>query len=157
VWKAEFQERGALHYHLLQSEFVPWYVLRWKWNSVMKKAGYLKQWALEHKNFNPPSIDIHSVWKVGNVAAYIAKYMSKEGPGPVQKKGNGKIWDASTDVKVKRFSYPLDYQTESNIFKYVKQNPCSKVECDRCTIINNSKPVALLSAGFKNKYQLWKN
>jgi hypothetical protein len=77
VWKAELQERGQIHYHLLTNQFIPWQVIKWKWNSLQKQAGLLDDWARQHKNFNPNSTDIHTVEKEEGVLEYISKEIGK--------------------------------------------------------------------------------
>ena len=77
VWKAELQERGQLHYHIAGNVFIPWQVIRWKWNQVQKKAGLLDSFAAKYGHFKPNSTDIHAVEKVEDVYQYISKEISK--------------------------------------------------------------------------------
>jgi hypothetical protein len=77
VWKAELQQRGQLHYHVMCNEFIPWQVLRWKWNSLQKQAGLLNSYARQHGNFNPNSTDIHKVEKEDDILSYISKEIGK--------------------------------------------------------------------------------
>lgn len=79
VWKAELQQRGQIHYHILSNCFIPWQVIRWKWNKVQREAGLLDDWAREHHNFNPNSTDIHVMEKLDNVMDYISKEIGKDG------------------------------------------------------------------------------
>lgn len=78
VWKAELQERGQLHYHVCGNQFIPWQVVRWKWNSLQKKAGLLNDYARQNGNFNPNSVDIHSVEKQEDILGYVSKEISKD-------------------------------------------------------------------------------
>lgn len=77
VWKAELQERGQIHYHICGNQFVPWQVIRWKWNSLQKQAGLLNDYAREHKNFNPPSTEIKTVEKEEDILGYVSKEIAK--------------------------------------------------------------------------------
>lgn len=77
VWKAELQERGQIHYHICGNEFIPWQVIRWKWNSLQKQAGLLNDYAREHKHFNPNSVDIHSVENEEDLLGYVSKEICK--------------------------------------------------------------------------------
>lgn len=77
IWKAELQERGQLHYHITSNTFIPWQVIRWKWNKSQKEAGLLNEYAKKHKNFNPNSVDVHTVEKENDILAYVSKEISK--------------------------------------------------------------------------------
>lgn len=77
VWKAELQERGQLHYHVATNQFIPWQVIRWKWNSLMKQEGLLNDYAREHGNFNPNSVDVHAVESEEDILGYISKEIAK--------------------------------------------------------------------------------
>lgn len=41
VWRAEKQENGNIHYHLLINEFIEWSELRKRWNRICNKLGYV--------------------------------------------------------------------------------------------------------------------
>lgn len=77
VWKAEFQERGQLHYHLVFPNFIHYLEIRNKWNALQREAGLLDEYAMEHGHFNPNSTDIHETRDVKNMRAYIMKELGK--------------------------------------------------------------------------------
>jgi hypothetical protein len=77
VWKAEHQANGNLHFHILSDRFIPWKELREVWNRIINKLGYVDNFEAIHKKKNPNSTDIHSLWKIKNVAAYVTKYFVK--------------------------------------------------------------------------------
>lgn len=107
VWKAELQKRGTLHYHIAINVFLHYQIIQDKWNYYQKKAGYLDDFAMRHKHFRPNSVDIHAVQKVGNVEAYITKYLIKGGGGKIK----GKIWDCSKELKAaKYYTTELSYK-----------------------------------------------
>lgn len=74
IWKAELQENGNIHYHILADKYIPHQELRELWNSAQNRLGYVDMFK-QHKN--PNSTDIHSLRRVKNVMAYVGKYMSK--------------------------------------------------------------------------------
>lgn len=93
VYRAETQENGNLHYHLVTNSFIHHRDLRNMWNYYCYKAGYQ-----DHDNAN--STDVHSLKKVSNPAAYIAKYITKPEGG--RRKVEIKKWGCSkaiSDVK----------------------------------------------------------
>jgi hypothetical protein len=51
VWRAEKQENGNIHYHLLINEFIEWQELRKRWNRICNKLGYVDSYQAEMKEF----------------------------------------------------------------------------------------------------------
>ncbi len=45
IWKAEKQENGRLHFHLLTDTFLPVLEVREKWNRIIAKLGYVQLYA----------------------------------------------------------------------------------------------------------------
>lgn len=41
IWRAEKQENGNIHYHLLINEFIEYQELRKRWNRIINKLGYV--------------------------------------------------------------------------------------------------------------------
>jgi hypothetical protein len=74
VWKAELQENGNIHYHILTDKYIPHEELRAHWNNAQNRLSYVDMF--EHDN--PNSTDIHSLRRVRNVMAYVGKYMAKK-------------------------------------------------------------------------------
>lgn len=99
VWKLEFQKNGKLHVHLTTDSFINHSELRFYWNALLKKNGYLDKFMKDHKHDNPNSTDVHSVWKVKNLGAYIAKYLAKneDSEGVI----NGRIWGCNYELSAK--------------------------------------------------------
>lgn len=100
VWKVEFQNNGKLHLHITTDTFVSHHVLRFYWNSLLKKNGYLVDFIKKHKHDNPNSTDVHAVWKVKNLGAYIAKYMAKNEDS--KEIVNGRIWGCNYELSDKQ-------------------------------------------------------
>jgi hypothetical protein len=51
VWRAEKQENGNIHYHLLINEFIEWSELRKRWNRICNKLGYVDSYQASQKEF----------------------------------------------------------------------------------------------------------
>lgn len=110
IWKAEKQENGNIHFHILINRYIHWKEIRENWNQILAKLGYISAYQKNMKNYfregfrlsenpkdkrsreqqkkayetgkkenwtNPNSTDIHALYKVKNVPAYIAKYIAK--------------------------------------------------------------------------------
>lgn len=78
VWKSEYQTNGNIHFHILTDKFIPWNELQNRWNRIQNKLGYIDRMTFEPKHKQPNSTDIHSLYKINNIAAYCTKYMSKD-------------------------------------------------------------------------------
>lgn len=77
VWRAEAQQNGSIHFHILCDRYIPWHQLRQVWNRIQNKLGYVDRFAAEHGHYDPNSTDIHSVKNIKNLARYVAKYCTK--------------------------------------------------------------------------------
>lgn len=87
-WRAEAQDRGAIHYHLLLDRHVPARLLQMYWNMSTNALGYLDRYVVETGSFMPPSTDVIGVREVIRDAAtgkerrvdpvgYLLKYVLK--------------------------------------------------------------------------------
>jgi len=81
LWRAETQSNGNIHFHILINRFVHWKTVRKIWNGIQKKHGYLDLFFSKKGNYDANSTDIHSIRKIRNLSAYIAKYMKKGSEG----------------------------------------------------------------------------
>lgn len=99
VWKIEFQNNGKLHVHITTDSFISHHVIRSCWNRLLKNNNYLVEFEKKFKHDNPNSIDVHAVWKVKNLGAYLAKYMSKNEQNT--EVINGRIWGCSHELSDK--------------------------------------------------------
>jgi hypothetical protein len=139
LWRAEKQQNGNIHFHLIVDKFIPWSELRDRWNRIVNKLGYVDRYREEMKRWHmggfrvrselldqwsyksqikayktgclndwnsPNSTDIHSIRKVGNVKAYVSKYMTKEAgvdgrTGEIVKdniKQSGRVWGCNREL-----------------------------------------------------------
>lgn len=107
LWKAELQDNGNIHFHILFDKFLPWQDVRHVWNRAVNRLGYVDWFATEHNSLDPNSTDIHSLRKTRNVRAYIAKYVSKEVGG---RQICGHAWGRSDSLsKLKPIVIHSDY------------------------------------------------
>lgn len=77
VWRAEVQSNGNLHFHITSNKFVHWQSIRYKWNSIMDKHGYLREYIQNGGDDNPNSTDVSGVKDAEALAGYMVKYMGK--------------------------------------------------------------------------------
>jgi hypothetical protein len=162
MWKAEFQKRGQLHYHLTTNEFQPWTLLRNEWNNLQRKHGYLNEYARKHRHYDANSTDVHAVYKVNDLAAYLSKYMSKpmlevepEFYGKPPKIEKGKIWDCSVDLKQKQFSFIPTGVQQIVLSRLVKEKKIKHIVLDNCEIFKLKDPTKLLTSNQLLDYNKW--
>lgn len=99
VWRAERQENGNLHFHLITDQYIFFKDLRDTWNKSLSQFHFIDEFQRQHRHRHPNSTDVHAVRKIRDLGAYIAKYMSK-GEGTAQPI-TGKVWDCSKNLKTK--------------------------------------------------------
>lgn len=66
IWKAEKQQNGNVHFHILIDQFIEWKTLRWEWNSVLDNLGYITEYRNRMKAFHKdgfqPRVDLVKQW-----------------------------------------------------------------------------------------------
>lgn len=150
VWKAELQKRGQVHYHLMSDVFIDAKTIRWYWNKLQRKAGYLDSFAKIYHHYKPPSTHVRSAIDLGEINAYVAKEMCKGVQN--QKSVQGKVWDCSTNLKINRYSDFLTNEMEALIDDAIQHGFAEVVETEHCTIIKTDSPKLLLSKSEQVRY-----
>lgn len=80
-WRAEAQSNGNIHFHICTDCFIPYLMLRVKWNSLLEKLGYIDIFQKKHNHRFPPTEQVKSVKSVKKIAAYLSKYCGKNAKG----------------------------------------------------------------------------
>ena len=101
VWRAEYQENGNIHFHLMTDCFIHYKSIRHNWNECCARYGLIDKFEKIHGHRNPNSTDVHAVRKPWELARYIAKYMTKmkEDEKPMK----GRCWSASRNIMTAKF------------------------------------------------------
>lgn len=165
IWKAELQERGQLHYHITSNTFMHFAEVNRVWNGIQFRRGWLDEYRSEHGHTNAPSTDIKAVYKSKNIGAELTKYLAKTGKKDVSDYGfactifephiNGKVWDCSNDLKVKRYSDELDTFTRTRIEMGIQSGDIQHIRLPRCSVFKTERPVACLSVKTLKEYRKW--
>ena len=183
IWKAELQSNREdvkqLHYHITSDCFVPWYDLWLKWGQLNEAAGYLNDWfsrqprvkidqnGNEVINYPVAGTDVHSVYKIRDMAKYMRKCVCKnvrrkdgsiisEFKKEIQNAASvgGKVWDCSLNLKREKYFTIECKDLYNNSFgrneRYMwimntidteaKNEGNKKVVTDNCTIYEFQKP-----------------
>lgn len=95
VWKAEFQENGNIHFHIIFDKYIHHLDVRALWNSCISKLGYIDAFAKKHGHNDPNSTDIHAVRDISKGFSYLLKYMTKSQCCRLE---GGKVWGCSDNL-----------------------------------------------------------
>lgn len=155
VWKFEQQKNGQGHYHIATPTYIPWELVRWKWNKLLKASGQLDGFAKRYGHFNAPSTEIKSMVDVDACLQYCQKEISKSVQNQTATKG--KIWDASTDLKIKRYADFLDTDTLSLIDDGIQHGFAELVELERCSVVKMDNPKMAMSLKLRTDYESYIN
>ncbi len=159
VWKAEFQQRGQIHYHITTPSFIHWQSIRDKWNNLQQKAGYTNDYYSKHGHYDPNSTDIHEVYKVKNLSGYMKKEfckniqndtytatdielqaMSENDLRLYTTRMNFKKWDCSANLKAyKYFTVEATQDVHKAIIDMADRDLLTMDDTDFCSIIKIKK------------------
>lgn len=166
LWKCELQERGQIHYHITTNSFLHLNHIRRVWNGIQFRRGWLEDYRKEHGHTDANSTDVHAVYKVKDIQAYLSKYLMKTGAKDMSEMGfpctvfmpriDGKVWDCSNDLKIKRFSDEMDSGTEMLIRDGLSTGDIRQLSFPRCEVFCTNQPTKFLSIQSFNQYLNWK-
>lgn len=132
IWKAESQKNKNIHFHVLADNYIPWKLIRSKWNNIQNKLGYIDRFEKLHGHREPNSTDIHQLKNVQNPAAYISKYICKN---QEYRKIEGRVWSCTNCLgNIKKFEYLPDWRTWEIIRILSNKAGIFKKKKDYCTM-----------------------
>jgi hypothetical protein len=94
-WRAERQENGNIHYHILLDTWIDREKVQQLWNETLEKLNYISEFQKKHHHRNPPTTWIKALPRNSSAVNYFAKYALKQDE---QKKINGRVWLASKGI-----------------------------------------------------------
>lgn len=77
-WRAEPQENGNIHFHLVLDKFINKEDLQNIWNYYQNKLGYIDRYFEKTNKVNPPSTQIQVFAGNAKAIEYLLKYLTKE-------------------------------------------------------------------------------
>jgi hypothetical protein len=158
LWKLELQERGQPHYHITTNEFIRFDEICNKWNLLQKELGMLNDFKSRFGHYNPNSTDIHQVYKIQDIKAYLVKYLSKADKSG--KKVNCKVWDCSENLKGKKyFEFDFDDLTNYNFIDFYNNSNTTLFKNEHCEILKNKvlKTTSILNDKQLKEFKVWLN
>jgi hypothetical protein len=145
VWKLEFQRNGKLHVHFVSDVFIHHKALRACWNRLLASNKFLLDFKKKFGHENPNSTDVHSIRKIKNLAAYLAKYMTKNSAD--LSKIKGRIWGCNQELS--QANKTKVFINRDDLHKHM---PCL-VESDlECKKIESENPETKIKKSFGEIY-----
>lgn len=156
IWKAELQKNGQIHYHVTLPNFIHYKDVRDKWNDLQRKAGLLDRYFAEHGHYDANSTDMHKVYKVRDMAAYMVKELTKS----IQNAASlgGKVWDCSANLSEAKYYTSYMKQSHHDFLELaVEEKLASKFEGERFSIyrFKESPEEYLLTKSELAHYRSW--
>ena len=134
IWKSEKQRNGNIHFHIACEVFIPYQELQSTWNNICLEHGYN---IITKKGTQANSTDVHSMQKIKNAIAYMAKYLCKN-----EEQKNlieGKIWGCSNSLSVlNAIEIPIDYELNNQLVDNSFGKKIFMKEFKWCTLIYNT-------------------
>jgi hypothetical protein len=154
VWKKELGEStGKLHYHLIINNFVPYYIISWKWKRLLMAEGV--QWPCKADGTHTDShyrIELPRSKKL--VSHYIAKYMSKAFDLPRAYgliSGHSAILDTLKEIDI--IADDLPREEVANLITISKVIPGDFVTLILCDLLQCAKLAPLIFSAFEKQYK----
>lgn len=134
IWRAEPQENGNIHFHILCDRFIEWEWIRNVWNGLQSRLEYIDAFEQKNGHRNPNSTDVHELKKINHVARYICKYMTKDKP---LRKIDGRIWGCSSDFhKLRNPKIELCKELYNEIFAMKRAKILKEKVCEFVSILS---------------------
>lgn len=134
IWKAESQENGNLHFHIIVDQFIAKDLIDKYWLNALESMGYLDEFEKKHGHRNPPCCNVQLVKNQVDIEKYIGKYVGKS---ENYRKIDGAVWKCSKKLSTLRyFEIERDHVIEQNLQKYAIQHEKSFKSTDHCNIYN---------------------
>ena len=118
LWRAELQQNGNIHFHVMSDRFVEWQWIRTTWNNCIAQDGYIAAFAAKHGHTNPNSTDVEKIANIDAAAMYITKYISKIDPS-VQRQIKGRLYGMSDNLRKHAKHYTLSNEDRAEFIHAV--------------------------------------
>lgn len=141
VWKAEYQERGQIHFHITTPSFIDMNFIRHEWNRIIIKNDLMKDYQKNYNSTSPPSTEIKEVRNIKGMQFYLQKEISKSlQECKEENKKGGKIWDCSLNLKGQKFlNFEMSPAHEKKIYDELLTNTLEEKLCDMCIILKSKR------------------
>ncbi len=113
VWKAEAQERGAIHFHLCTGVYLPHAEVCYTWNRLLYRNGI--------RQVNANSTDVHAVTDEYNVEAYLTDYLLNSDKSAGRRLIQGRLWGCDRKLsQAGKFSEFFDQYDREGLYQMLQ-------------------------------------
>jgi hypothetical protein len=141
MWRAESQENGSIHFHLILDQYINHKELRTLWNHYQNKLEYVNKFVEKYGHNSPNSTDIKGVSDVRDFIDYIVKYVAKEGE---YREIIGAIWGMSDELReCKVYQDLLDWDLSGALTKAVNNEQIKVYSQEYCSVLFFTKEFRL--------------
>lgn len=106
-WRAEAQESGNIHFHMILDCFIEKKELQKLWNQTTDILGYLSTFKKKHGHAKPPSTHIRAINNPAKTIKYVLKYATKNDE---RRPITGRIWGMNDNLRCIRRYFYLDVE-----------------------------------------------
>lgn len=132
-WRAESQQNGNIHYHILSDRFIDYKLVRKLWNDILEQWGYIDLFEKKHSHRNPNSTDVKGVKDVKDFVQYVLKYVAKEDR---YRKLQCRLWGMSDSLReVKPCVVNVDYCYNNDFDKIFTCKGSKLIKCDYFSVL----------------------
>lgn len=132
-WRAESQENGNIHFHLIVDSYIPWRDLRVIWNKCVNVLNYVDEFEAKNGHRDPNSTDIHKIVDLSDLEAYVIKYTCKsDGYRPIK----GRIHGCSDGLKtLSPYETLIDSDTRDIIEDAINSKDAKLIHHESTTLV----------------------
>lgn len=132
-WRAETQNNGNIHYHIIIDKYIRYQEIRDIWNKIQKRYGYLDNYFEKHGHIDANSTDVKGVHDVDNFINYILKYVIKD---ENNRKIQGKVYGLSDDLReINVYSDLMDNEMSDILIQMQNNNLTTSYDNEHFTVI----------------------
>ena len=133
VWKAEKQQNGNIHFHIIIDKYISKELIQYQWNKCQEALGYITEFEKKYKHRNPPSCKIEVVKNWSQMGTYLEKYICKVEENSTI---DGAIWKSSKKLmSLQYFEVVVDSDVNEILVESVENKSIKKIEKERYIVI----------------------
>ena len=123
-YRAERQQNGNIHYHVLFDRYVKFEDLKNLWNQTTEKLNYITEFEKIHHHRSPNSVDIRTIPNLAHIQKYITKYVVKN---ESIEKIEGRVWFCSHNISNLKPFTTNNYVMIMALLDYIQNVPSVRV------------------------------
>jgi hypothetical protein len=117
-WRAEKQENGNIHFHIVADKYCRYIKLLEIWNKVQENLGYITEFQKRYPHQTPAGVNVKGIKDVKNFVNYVIKYCAKNSQ---VKAVQGRVYGMSDNLReITVYKDVLDSELNAGINKSIE-------------------------------------